>query len=132
MNTLFDFLTHVKAVEYILAISAIAGFILLWELLKPRPFQGLAQATREDAQYIRSTGYRETMRSVGRMVSAPFIGLLYVTLLPLTFVAAIAIAVVNGLGRLLGAGSSYGWSPVEAYFTGRKKNAREGKGGRES
>ena len=31
MYTLVDFITHVKGIEYILSLAAIAGFLLFWE-----------------------------------------------------------------------------------------------------
>lgn len=127
MHTLFDFITHVKGVEYVLAISFILGFILLWELLKARPFSTLAAAARDDLAYLKGTGYGSAMRSAGRVVAAPFIGLAYVAVLPLGFFLALAIGVVNAAGRLAGADSSFGWSPVEAYFAGRKRPEKTGR-----
>jgi hypothetical protein len=126
MNTLFDFLTHVKGVEYLVALLAIGGFILYWEVFKPRPFSGLVNSARDDMGHIRSTGYRNTLRSVGKVATAPFIGIAYVAMLPLSFVLALGIAVLNLVGRLMGASPSFGWRPVEAYFTGRRMKKKKG------
>ncbi len=128
MHTLFDFMTHIKGIEYLIAVSAILGFIVFWEVLKPRPFRSLADSAREDIRHIRSTGYSDTMRSVGKIAAAPFIGLAYVALLPLSFVAALGIAALNVTGRLLGANASFGWRPVEAYFAGKKSRKDTSKG----
>lgn len=128
MHTLFDFMTHIKGVEYLIAISAILGFIVFWEVLKPRPFRSLADSAREDMRHIKNTGYGDTLRSVGKIAAAPFIGLAYVALLPLSFVAALGIAALNVVGRLLGANASFGWRPVEAYFTGKKSREDTSKG----
>ena len=51
MNTLFDFTTHIKGVEYILAVLFIAGYILYWEVLKPKPFSSLKKAAQEDLEF---------------------------------------------------------------------------------
>jgi len=126
MHTLFDFITHVKGVEYVLALLFIAGYILYWEVLKPKPFQSLSAATRSDVEHLRRAGYHNAMKSVGRVAAAPFIGLAYLALLPVSFVFALAIALLNAVGRLVGAGPSLGWRPVEAYFAGRKKKKSEG------
>jgi len=129
MHTLFDFITHVKGIEYVLAISFILGFILLWEFLKARPFSTLAASTRDDLAYLKSTGYGNVMRSAGRVVAAPFIGLAYVAMLPVGFFLALTIGIVNAGGRLMGAGPSFGWSPVEAYFSGKKGAKKAGRSG---
>lgn len=125
MHTLFDFITHVKGVEYVLALLFIAGYILYWEVLKPKPFKSLSAATRSDMDHLKSLGYHNTMRSVGRVVAAPFIGLAYLALLPVSFVVALAIALLNAAGRLVGASPSLGWRPVEAYFAGRKEKKKK-------
>jgi hypothetical protein len=129
MNTLFDFITHIKGIEYLVAVSFILGFILYWEVLKPRPFSGLVNSARDDMGHIRRTGYRNTLRSAGKVAAAPFIGIAYVAMLPLSFVLALAIAVINLVGRLMGASPSFGWRPVEAYFTGRKNEERRNASG---
>lgn len=126
MNTLFDFVTHVKAIEYIIAVSAIAGFIIFWELLKPRPFRGMVEAGREDLDHIRQTGgFGNVAKTVGKVAAAPFVGLLYIVALPFTFVFALVFAALSGLTRALGISASFGWRPLEAYFTGHKKEKRD-------
>lgn len=129
MHTLFDFITHVKGVEYVLAISFILGFILLWEFLKARPFSALAASARDDLAYLKSTGYGNVVKSAGRVAAAPFIGLAYVAMLPVGFFLAVGIGIVNGAGRLMGADASFGWSPVEAYFSGKKGAKKAGRSG---
>ncbi|HXX58051.1 MAG TPA: hypothetical protein VEI96_08640 [Thermodesulfovibrionales bacterium] len=121
MNTLYDFVTHVKGVEYILSIMFIAGYILFAEALKPKPFAALANAAREDKDYIRKTGYRETARTIGKIVAAPFIGIAYVVALPFAFFAAIGSAAVGGLMNVAGRGAAFGWRPTEAYLGGKKR-----------
>src|SRR5512146_2402863 len=83
MNTLVDFITHVKAVEYLLALGGIAVFLVFWEYLKPKPFGTVAKTGKEDRAYIKETGgFRHVLKSVGRIAAAPFIGLAYIVMLP--------------------------------------------------
>ncbi len=121
MYTLYDFVTHIKGVEYILSIMFIAGYILFAEVLKPKPFAALANAAREDKEYIRNTGYRETARTIGKVAAAPFIGIAYVVALPFAFFAAASSAALSGLMNVVGGEAAFGWRPVEAYLAGRKR-----------
>lgn len=121
MKTLFDFITHVKGVEYLIAISFIALYIIYAEILKPKPFKRLIETTRDDMEYIRKTGYRETVKTLLKAMAAPFVALAYVIILPFTFLGALAITAYNGL---LSAGSRiaiFGWRPTEAYLAGKKR-----------
>jgi hypothetical protein len=130
MHTLVDFITHIKGVEYILSILAIGGFLLFWEVLKPRPFGTVIATGREDIEYIQQTGYGDVMKSVGKIVSAPFIGLAYLVMLPVGFAAALIIGGANltlkGLSGILGKNMSFDWRPMEAYFTGKKTKKETG------
>lgn len=121
MHTLFDFITHIKIVEYLISISFIAGFILLWEFLKPRPFRTLVDTGRDDIAHIRKAGRGNFYRTVGRIVSAPFIGLAYVIALPFVFAYALFSAAVGGLLTAAGKEAAFGWRPAESYLAGRKK-----------
>ena len=56
MNTLFDFVTHIKGVEYIASLTFIAGFLMLNEVLKPKPFGTMVQTGKEDIKYIKIAG----------------------------------------------------------------------------
>ncbi len=121
MQTLFDFITHVKTVEYLIAISAIAGFILFWEVLKPRPFRGMVEAGKEDLEHIRqSGGFGSVAKSMGKVAVAPLIGLLYIVGLPFAFLFAIGYAAVSGLVKALGVSPTLEWRPQEAYLAGKK------------
>lgn len=120
MNTLFDFITYVKGVEYIVAILFIAGYIVFWEVLKPKPFKTLTATAKEDIEYIKKIGFRAVIKTIGRVMAAPFIGLAYVAALPFIFVLSLGAAVINGVLSLTGASASFGWRPLEAYFAGRK------------
>lgn len=132
MHTLIDFTTHVKGVEYIISVLAITGYILYAEILKPKPFKTLAKSTGEDLEYLRKTGLRGTLRTVGRIAAAPFIGLAYVIALPFVFAYTLAAELLGmaaeGLEKALGmAGrsASFGWRPMEAYFGGKKEKKKE-------
>jgi len=91
MNTLFDFMTHIKSVEYLLAIGFIALFILLWEALSARPFGMAIAAGREDLRFIRGAGARGAMRTLGHMAETPFIGLAYIAMAPVAFLYGVAM-----------------------------------------
>jgi hypothetical protein len=128
MHTLFDFITHVKIVEYLISISAIAGFILIWEVLKPQPFKTLVKTGRDDIAYIREGGKQNAYKTMARIASAPFIGLAYVVALPFVFAYAIFSAAMGGLLTAVGKEAAFGWRPAESYLAGRKKEkAREEK-----
>lgn len=128
MHTLIDFTTHVKGVEYVISVLAIAGYILYAEILKPKPFKTLAKSTGEDLEYLRKTGFRGTMRTLGRVAAAPFIGLAYVIALPFIFAYTLGAELLGmaaeGIEKALGmagGSASFGWRPMEAYLGGRKE-----------
>lgn len=136
MYTLVDFITQVKSIEYILCILFIAGFLVLWEVLKPAPFRAVVAAGRDDLEHIRRAGAGNVLRTAGKLAAAPFIGLAYLAMLPVGFAAAVVMGSVamllKGAGAVAGAlgmSVSFGWRPMEAYFTGRKKqkSAESGK-----
>jgi hypothetical protein len=127
MYTLFDFLSHVKGVEYIISVLFIAGFILYLEVLKPKPFKTLVHTSKDDLSYIKERGYRNTLRTIGRIFAAPFIGLFYVISLPFIFAYAVGLELIDlslkGLGSIFsvaGKNVTFGWRPQEAYFAGKK------------
>ena len=119
MNTLFDFITHVKNIEYLMAVGFIALFLVFNEILKARPFGTLKAVCREDAGYVKAN-HTEVIDTIKKVASAPFIGLAYIVALPF----AMAYAIGTGLARTVAPAFSFGWRPVEAYFTGRKKNKK--------
>jgi hypothetical protein len=132
MYTLVDFITHVKGVEYILSITAIAGFLIFWEVLKPRPFRTVVETGKDDLDHIEQTGgFKSVMKSVGRIAAAPFIGLAYVVMLPVGFFAALGIGAVNlamkGIASVAGKSATFEWRPMEAYLAGKKKKDAKSK-----
>ena len=134
MHTLVDFLTRVKGVEYILSVLTITGFILFIEVLKPAPFRSLRKLIGEDVAFLREEGFRSVMKTVGRAVTVPFIGLLYVIALPFLFVYYLAVE-LRGMAAermataldAVGASAVFGWRPSEAYLAGRKARKAEKK-----
>lgn len=124
MNTLFDFLTHVKSVEYVIALLSIVGYMLFWEVLKPRPFRTLKSSVSDDVAYVRERGYKKMLKSIGSLMAAPFVGVAYVVMLPFAFMAGLLREAANGTMNLVRAGTSFEWSPVRAYFSGRKKTKK--------
>jgi len=100
MNTLFDFITHIKGVEYLLAIGFIGLFIMIWEALSPRPFSVMLATGRDDLGYMRRVGAKETVRTAVHAAAAPFLVIAYVAMVPVAFVAGLAIASRRWLARL--------------------------------
>lgn len=92
MHTLFDFITHIKAVEYILSIMFIVVFLLYWEILKVRPFKTLTNTTGKDLAYIRESGKQHF---VEKIATALFLTLTYAVSLPFVFAYAVLSAIKN-------------------------------------
>ena len=127
MNSLYDFVTHVKGVEYIVSVLFIAGYVLYSEVLKPKPFKTMVEAGREDMEFMRRDGYKDTIKTIGKVAAAPFIGLIYLITLPVLFGFAILSSAVSGAFTLVGKEAAFNWRPMEAYLTGKKKKKDEDK-----
>jgi hypothetical protein len=120
MDTLFDFTTKVKGVEYLIAISAIVRFILFLEILKNKPFKSLRDIVRDELRYVKEHGL-----SPARLLTALFRGIIYVISLPFAFFLGIGTVLINSLSKAAGGSSVFSWRPMEAYFSGRKKNKKQ-------
>lgn len=118
MHTMFDFTTYVKTVEYVLALASIAGYIVFWEILKPKPFKTLMETSSDDMKHVMSEGYEGNKRSVMNMVGAAITGAMYLAMVPLAFTMA-------AIFKVSGESASFGWSPVEAYLAGRRKKSEK-------
>lgn len=116
MYTLVDFTTRVKGVEYLIAITAIASFLLFSEILKAKPFKSLMDAIREDVKYVKENGL-----SLAKLMAAPLTGLIYVISLPFNFAFALATTLKNGFLKMAGGNAAFFWRPTEAYLFGQKK-----------
>lgn len=123
MHTLFDFISSVNAIQYGLALLSIIGFILFNEILKPRPFDGLVKDVTEDMRYMRAQGKGKSARLAGKIAAAPVYILAYLAALPLLFLQGLAVLSARGISSV----TSAGWSPVRAYFAGRKKIGKSGR-----
>lgn len=130
MNTLFDFISDVNAVQYGIALLSVVGFIVFCEILKPKPFQGLAKLFSDDAAYLRGAGRENSLRLIRNIAAAPAYLLIYIAAVPLLFMQGLTMTVGKGLVTA----TSAGWSPVRAYFTGRGKikKGKKNDQGRES
>lgn len=128
MHTLFDFITHIKIIEYLIALSFIAVFIIFLEVLKPHPFRGLIKNGKDDLDFVKEAGMKNFIRSAGKIMAAPFIGLAYVIALPIAFVVALSMLALEGLAGAFGKSASFGWRPVEAYLGGKKQKKNKNKG----
>ena len=120
MNTLFDFVTHIKGVEYLASVTFIAVFLVYSQFLKPRPFSTMVQAGKEDIEYLKNEGSRQVLKTIGRVISAPFVGLAYIAILPFAFLMALVSTVINKVLGSAGREVSFGWRPLEAYLSGKK------------
>lgn len=117
MHTLFDFVSSVNAIQYGLSLLFILGFILFNEILKPSPFEGLFQSVAEDIRFIKAQGKVTSLQQLKKIALAPLYIMVYLFALPFLFIQGIAVMT----GRGIEAVTSAGWSPVRAYFAGRKK-----------
>ncbi len=120
MNTLFDFVTYVKGIEYVIALGSIAGYIIFWEILKPRPFKTLLETSKDDMASIKRAGRKGNKRTLLNIMSAPFVGAFYLAMVPIAFTYAASV-------RVFGEHAHFGWRPVEAYLTGRKNRRKKEK-----
>ena len=129
MYTLFDFMTHVKGIEYIISVLSIAAFMVFWEVLNSKPFATVVSAGKEDLTHLKQSG--ETIKYVRQLATAPFIGLAYIVILPVGFFLVLLSEGVNlavkGVSTLLGKDVSFDWRPMEAYFTGKKGKVKGSK-----
>ena len=126
MNTLYDYLTHIKGVEYLISIGFIAAYIVYAEILKPKPFKALREDGKEELDFVRSHK-DSTLTTLRRIVAAPFIGIGYVVMLPFAFAYALVSAVAGTAMNAFGKTAVFGWRPTEAYLTGKKKKEEKRK-----
>jgi len=128
MYTLFDFMTHIKGIEYLISVASIGLFMIFWEVLKPKPFATVVSNGKEDLAHLKQTG---TMTYVSKIVTAPFVGLMYIVMLPVGFVMVVLSEAVNllvkGISTALGKDISFDWRPMEAYFSGKKGKKTDGR-----
>lgn len=117
MNTLFDFVSNVNAVQYGLALLFVAGFIIFTEILKARPFAELRESAAEDIRFIKAQGKEKNIQLIKNIASAPLYLVTYLVVVPFLFVQGMA----EPLGRGIGSLTTASWSPVRAYFTGSRK-----------
>jgi len=117
MNTLFDFISHVNGLTYVLALASIAGFAVYLELFKARPFAEILESARDDYRFVRELGIAGNKRFVKNAVKAVLLAVMYLVALPFLFLRGLGQAA----GELASAVAQPGWSPVRAYFTGRNK-----------
>ncbi len=116
MHTLFDFVTKVNGAQFLLSLLFILGFIVLAELFKTRPFAGLRERAADDVRFIKEQGKENRAQLFKNIAMAPVYFVQYLVSVPILF--------VQGMAEPLG---TVGWSPVRAYFAGRK-NMKKTKG----
>jgi len=123
MNTLVDYISHNKGIEYLLAIAFIVGYAVFAEFLKPRPFRELLSSVRDDARYLMGGGAGDAKRLVKNILIAPFVAAAYLAALPFYFMVGIGLKAEGALSSVLG-GGSMAWRPLEAYLSGRSRKRR--------
>ncbi|HMK55200.1 MAG TPA: hypothetical protein VK448_01025 [Dissulfurispiraceae bacterium] len=116
MHTLFDFISNVNGVEYALGLLFMLGFVVLGEILKPKPFQGLVKAVADDIGFIKSAPDGRLAGLLKSLAMAPLCALFYLAAVPVLFVHGIAVL----CSKIIAATTAIGFSPVQAYFTGRR------------
>ena len=114
MHTLFDFVTSTNAAEYGLMLLFILGFIIFLQIMSPRPFKGALEMAADDVKFLRSQNRVRLLRLARNAALAPAYFMFYLAALPFLF--------VQGLAAPL---ASAEWSPVRAYFTGRKARGKK-------
>lgn len=119
MHTLFDFITRTDAAEYALMLLFIFGFIVFLQIMKPGPFKRLRELAAGEMRFLKSQDRNRVFRFARNAALAPAYFAFYLISLPFLFTL--------GLTEPLATAQ---WSPVRAYFTGKKahKSANKGKG----
>lgn len=121
MHTLFDYISTVNGIQYLLMLTFIIGFILFLELMKPRPFAGLTRIAADDIGFFRTQSVETRLRSVKRLFVAPVYAMLYIAAIPVLFIHGVAVI----FSRVITALTWVSWSPVRAYFRGSRKIKRQ-------
>ena len=97
MYTLFDFMTHVKGIEYIISVLSIGAFMVFWEVLKPKPFATVVSTGKEDLAHLRQSG--DAKKFFRQLAVAPFVGLAYIIILTVGFYLVLLFEGVNLRGK---------------------------------
>lgn len=120
-NTMFDYMSASNGLQYLMALGFIAGFLILWEvLMSTRPFRALFSSIAEDLRFTRELGIGGVVAIAKSTVQAAVLVAVYLAAVPLLFAQGLGSAAFRGVS----AGVSFGWSPIRAYFTGRKQGRR--------
>ena len=125
MHTLFDFVTHIKGIEYLASLTFIALYLIFAEFLKAKPFHTVAQTGQEDIEAMKMEGSGEVFKTIKRIIAAPFLGLAYIVILPFAFVFALVATAVKAISGFAGREIAFGWRPSEAYLGGKKEEKKE-------
>lgn len=116
MHTLYDFISEVNLMQYLLAVVSIAGFIIFVEIFKPKPFKGLSKMIAEDVGFVKEQGKSNNALLIKNIITGGAYAVLYIIAIPLLFLHGISVL----MSRLFTSFTYLGWSPVRAYFAGRK------------
>ena len=120
MNTLVDFVSQNKGIEYMLAIGFIAGYALFIEFLKPKPFRGLVSSIRDDMGHMKGQGRVDMFKLMKNLTVLPFVAGAYMAALPFYMMVGFALKAETALSGAVGS-TTMAWRPLESYLSGRAK-----------
>lgn len=121
MNTLFDYVSSVNGIMYLIALGSIAGFAIMWEVFNPKPFSRLASNIAEDLRLIASMPSAEVFAMGKKLVLAPMYFMMYLASMPFLF----AMGILAPIGSRVAGMGGFEWNPVRAYFRGKKKAKKD-------
>lgn len=125
MNTIFDFVSQTKGMEYLLAIIFLAGYVVFMEVLKPRPFQALAEMLREDMGFMTAPEGRAALKRLAMgALMAPLVVAKYFAMLPLMFALGVALKAEESVASTF-AGGTLAWRPIQSYLLGRGRKEQK-------
>ena len=123
-NTMFDYLSATNGLQFLMAIAFVAGFLVLWEvLMSKRPFKAIFSVLSEDMKFAREMGAGGFAKLGRQTAQAAALTGMYLAAIPFLFMQAMGAATFRGVST----GMEMGWSPVRAYFAGRKGTAHRKK-----
>jgi hypothetical protein len=95
MYSLGDFITHNKGVYYIMSIIAIGGLLISWEVSNHAPFRTVANADKQDIEYIKQTVYGIVMEEHWQACRSPIYRPRLLVMLSEKFAVALMIGGTN-------------------------------------
>lgn len=117
MYTLYDYISEVNAMQYLLALLFIFGFIIFFEIFKPKPFRGLSRMIDDDVVFVKEQGRASNLQLIKNTLTGSAYAMLYIAVVPLLFLHGVAVL----MSKLFTSVTYIGWSPVRSYFAGKNR-----------